>query len=158
MACLMCKSRPKFKQYHLCGKTCKQLSTKHTPLILEAPEGHATWDMGTPAFHIAFFDEHSLFARTVQKKFDSAWKYGTKPQIKKIYKIIESKNFLQPYDKYKFVATHLILFLIPNILFHAGKRSEMRRSGITAHQESVHWARMAIQFSVTIVDVLFAAF
>ncbi|KAF9526066.1 hypothetical protein CPB83DRAFT_770963 [Crepidotus variabilis] len=83
LACLLCKSRPKFKRYHLCGKTCKQLSAKQTPLILEAPEGHATWEM-------------------VQKKFDSAWKYGTKPQIKKIYKIIESRNFLMPYDKYKY--------------------------------------------------------
>jgi hypothetical protein len=82
IACLLCKSRPKFKQYHLCGLSCKQLSAKRTPLLLEAPEGHATWDL-------------------VQQKFDSAWKYGTKPTIKKIYKIIENKNFLQPYDQYK---------------------------------------------------------
>jgi hypothetical protein len=44
--------------------------------------GHATWDM-------------------VQKKYDDAWKYGTKPIIKRIYKIIEGKSFLLPYDKYK---------------------------------------------------------
>jgi len=82
VACLLCKSRPKFKHYVLCGKTCKKISTKQTPLILEAPADHATYDM-------------------VIKKFDAAWKYGTKPVIKKIFKIIESKTFLLPYDKYK---------------------------------------------------------
>ncbi|KAF8901076.1 hypothetical protein CPB84DRAFT_1778420 [Gymnopilus junonius] len=83
-ACLLCKSRPKFKRYHLCGKTCKQIAIKSTPLILEAPPGHATYEM-------------------VENKFKTAWKYpGTPcPPIKKIYKIIEGKNFLQPYDRYK---------------------------------------------------------
>ncbi|KDR78415.1 hypothetical protein GALMADRAFT_245586 [Galerina marginata CBS 339.88] len=84
LACLLCKSRPKYKRYHLCGKTCKQIAIKSTPLILEAPAGHATYDM-------------------VEKKFQSAWKYPGHacPKIKKIYKIIESKTFLQPYDRYK---------------------------------------------------------
>ncbi|PPQ90293.1 hypothetical protein CVT25_013118 [Psilocybe cyanescens] len=84
VACLLCKSRPKFKKYHLCGKTCKQIAIKSTPLILEAPVGHATFDM-------------------VEKKFKSSWKNpgSTCPPVKKIYKIIENKNFLQPYDRYK---------------------------------------------------------
>ena len=46
VACLLCKSRPKYKRYHLCGKTCKSLATENTPLVLEAPEGHVTFDMG----------------------------------------------------------------------------------------------------------------
>jgi hypothetical protein len=39
----------------------------------------------------------------VEKKFLSAWQYpGTSiPPIKKVYKIIENKSFLQPYDAYK---------------------------------------------------------
>ncbi|KAF8966937.1 hypothetical protein BDZ97DRAFT_1657074, partial [Flammula alnicola] len=86
LACLLCKSRPKYKRYHLCGKTCKKIATKSTPLILEAPQGHATYEL-------------------VQNKFKSAWKYpGTPiPTIKNIYKIIENKSFLQPYDRYKYV-------------------------------------------------------
>ncbi|KAF8154072.1 hypothetical protein B0H34DRAFT_720180 [Crassisporium funariophilum] len=84
LACLMCKSRPKYGQYHLCGQTCKQIAMKSTPLILEAPPGHATYEL-------------------VEKKFKTAWKVTTTPcpPIKKIFKIIESKSFLQPYDKYK---------------------------------------------------------
>jgi hypothetical protein len=39
----------------------------------------------------------------VENKFKTAWKYPGNPcpPIKKIYKIIEGKNFLQPYDRYK---------------------------------------------------------
>jgi len=48
----------------------------------------------------------------VSKKFDAAWKAGptSKPVIKKIFKIIESKAFLQPYDQYKSV--HILIYYI----------------------------------------------
>lgn len=46
VACLLCKSRPKFGRYHLCGQTCKKIAMKGTPLILEAPPGHSTYDLG----------------------------------------------------------------------------------------------------------------
>ncbi|KAF9054279.1 hypothetical protein BJ165DRAFT_1338246, partial [Panaeolus papilionaceus] len=84
IACLLCKSRPKFGRYHLCGKSCKQIAIKSTPLILEAPHGHATYEL-------------------VEKKFKDAWKVTSPPcpPIKKIFKIIENKAFLQPYDRYK---------------------------------------------------------
>ncbi|KAJ3505090.1 hypothetical protein NLJ89_g7599 [Agrocybe chaxingu] len=83
VACLLCKSRPKFKRYHLCGNTCKSISVKVTPLILEAPRGHATYDL-------------------VERKFKSGWKVtDTPPAIRNVYKIVENKNFLQPYDRYK---------------------------------------------------------
>ncbi|PPQ63449.1 hypothetical protein CVT24_004981 [Panaeolus cyanescens] len=84
IACLLCKSRPKFGRYHLCGKSCKQIAVKSTPLILEAPHGHATYEL-------------------VEKKFKDGWKVTNPPcpPIKKIFKIIENKKFLQPYDQYK---------------------------------------------------------
>jgi hypothetical protein len=39
----------------------------------------------------------------VENKFKNAWKFPNlrKPTIKRIFKIIENKSFLQPYDKYK---------------------------------------------------------
>ena len=41
----------------------------------------------------------------VEKRFKHAWKGSSTscPPIKKIYKIIENKSFLLPYDQYKFV-------------------------------------------------------
>ncbi|KAF9477458.1 hypothetical protein BDN70DRAFT_881153 [Pholiota conissans] len=84
MACLFCKSRPKIKPYHLCGRTCKIIATKSTPLILEAPTGHTTYEF-------------------VKKKFKDSWMIPTNPMpiIKHVFKIIEGKEFLQPYDQYK---------------------------------------------------------
>ncbi|KAJ3540655.1 hypothetical protein NMY22_g4207 [Coprinellus aureogranulatus] len=83
VACLLCKCRPKNGVgYHLCGKSCKAIATKSTPLILEAPKGHKTYEM-------------------VEKKFQKAWHNGTPPTIKKIFKIIENDAFLQPYAAYK---------------------------------------------------------
>lgn len=84
LACLLCKSRPKFGRYHLCGRTCKQIAIKSTPLILEIPPGHATYEL-------------------VERKFKTAWQVNTTqcPPIKKIFKIIENKSFLLPYDSYK---------------------------------------------------------
>ncbi|TEB30486.1 hypothetical protein FA13DRAFT_1792468 [Coprinellus micaceus] len=85
VACLLCKSRPKNGVgYHLCGKTCKRIATKTTPLILEAPKGHKTYEM-------------------VEKRFQTAWHNVTVqlPAIKRIFKIIEDDEFLRPYAEYK---------------------------------------------------------
>ncbi|KAF6741308.1 hypothetical protein DFP72DRAFT_1117223, partial [Ephemerocybe angulata] len=83
-ACLLCKCQLRNGKYHLCGKTCKRISTKSTPLILEAPEGHKTYEM-------------------VEKKFQSGWKDTTRPtpKIKKVFKIVENEEFLRPYDAYR---------------------------------------------------------
>ncbi|KAF6750872.1 hypothetical protein DFP72DRAFT_909489 [Ephemerocybe angulata] len=80
-ACLLCKCRPTTGKFHLCGKTCKTISTMKTPLILEAPKGHKTYTM-------------------VESLFQQAWKSGTAPIIKKIFKIIENDDFRRPYDAY----------------------------------------------------------
>ncbi|KAJ3519422.1 hypothetical protein NMY22_g13214 [Coprinellus aureogranulatus] len=71
-------------KYHLCGKTCKRIAMKSTPLILEAPKGHKTYEMA-------------------EQKFQKAWNNvtGPMPPIKKIYKIIENDEFLKPYAIYK---------------------------------------------------------
>jgi len=55
---------------------------KGTPLILEAPQGHSTYDL-------------------VEQRFKRAWGTGSFPTIKKIFKVIEDKSFLMPYDRYK---------------------------------------------------------
>ncbi|KIM72326.1 hypothetical protein PILCRDRAFT_829822 [Piloderma croceum F 1598] len=80
-ACLMCRSRPKNGKYHFCGKTCRDNARSMAPLILEVPRGHSTFDM-------------------VEIKFQKAWKYGTCPAVRKIYKVVENLNFLIPYDNY----------------------------------------------------------
>ncbi|CCM03572.1 uncharacterized protein FIBRA_05708 [Fibroporia radiculosa] len=82
IACLHCRCRPKLGKYHFCGRTCKKLAMKTTPKIVEIPKEHVTWKM-------------------VETKFNKAWKQGTRPAIKHVYKIIESAGFLQPYDAYR---------------------------------------------------------
>src|SRR5260221_2934211 len=61
IACLLCKSRPKYKLYHLCGKSCKQISTKKTPLLLDAPEGHDTWDLSELQLSLKFTNQLKSF-------------------------------------------------------------------------------------------------
>ncbi|RXW12756.1 hypothetical protein EST38_g13101 [Candolleomyces aberdarensis] len=83
IACLLCKVRPKNGSYHFCGKACKGIATKSTPLILEIAKGHTSYDM-------------------VENKFKSGWKGGSPPPtIAKIFKIIENEEFLKPYDAYR---------------------------------------------------------
>ncbi|KAF9473762.1 hypothetical protein BDN70DRAFT_915550 [Pholiota conissans] len=84
VACLLCKCRPKLGKYHFCGRTCKMIATKTTPLILEIPAGHETYEF-------------------VENKFKNSWKTSSNklPIIKRIFKIIEGNEFLQPYDRYK---------------------------------------------------------
>jgi len=82
-ACLVCRSRPKNGRYHFCGRTCRENARKLSPLILEVPNGHTTFDM-------------------VETKFQQSWKNGQPcPSVKKVYKVVEDSNFLVPYDKYK---------------------------------------------------------
>lgn len=82
VACLFCKCRPRRGQYHLCGETCRVLAERRTPLLLEAPMGHATYQM-------------------VESKFKAAWKAGTPcPEIKRVFKIVENEAFLRPYENH----------------------------------------------------------
>lgn len=87
----------------------------------------------------------------VDKKFQSAWKYpGTAlPTIKSVYKIIENKSFLQPYDAYKLVTsfdttTH---FYLCDLL---GKPTATKKYFDTmGPQKSVHSVSVAIRPFVT---------
>ena len=85
--------------------TCKRIATKSTPLILEIPKGHTTYDMGM--ILRAFCRSSGLtFLLTVENKFKSSWTAGASnplPTISKIFKIIENDEFLKPYDQYRFV-------------------------------------------------------
>jgi len=65
---------------------------------------HSKWvGQRSKLFFSAVIASTHLCHVLVSKKFDAAWKAGptSKPVIKKIFKIIESKAFLQPYDQYK---------------------------------------------------------
>lgn len=44
----------------------------------------------------------------VEQRLKRAWQTGTPPTIKKIYKVIENKSFLMPYDQYKYGAPFII--------------------------------------------------
>ncbi|KIM38464.1 hypothetical protein M413DRAFT_51825, partial [Hebeloma cylindrosporum] len=62
---------------------CRDIANKQTPLILEVPKDHVTYEM-------------------VERSFTSSWKFGTQiPVIRRIFKIIEDEAALQSYDKYK---------------------------------------------------------
>ncbi|KAH6904530.1 hypothetical protein BKA70DRAFT_1297048 [Coprinopsis sp. MPI-PUGE-AT-0042] len=84
VACLYCRVRQRNGRYHLCGNICRSLSTKKTPLLLEAPRGHETFNM-------------------VETKFKTAWRSTSSvcPEIKKVFKIIENNEFLKPYNAYR---------------------------------------------------------
>ncbi|KAG2005976.1 hypothetical protein CC2G_002337 [Coprinopsis cinerea AmutBmut pab1-1] len=89
LACLFCRCRPRLGRYHLCGRTCKRLAVKQTPLLLEAPKGHATYEM-------------------VEQRFIKAWitnSSGPRPAISKVFKIIENEDFLKPYDAYRYLVS-----------------------------------------------------
>jgi hypothetical protein len=54
----------------------------------------------------------------VEQKFKKAWQTGHCPTIKKIYKVIENKSFLMPYDRYKYdtpftIDYHTIIYMFP---------------------------------------------
>jgi len=78
VACLLCKSRPKYKQYHLCGKSCQQISTKRTPLLLDAPEGHATWDLGGVQLSLKFVNQLKGFRspKEIRNRLEVSEWYG----------------------------------------------------------------------------------
>ncbi|KAJ2913103.1 hypothetical protein MD484_g7312, partial [Candolleomyces efflorescens] len=104
VACLFCKIRPKNGRYHLCGRTCKRIAMESTPLILEIPKEHTTYEM-------------------VENKFKSNWTAGASnplPTISKIFKIIENNEFLKPYDQYRFLISLRVLPSLSssNILYY----------------------------------------
>jgi hypothetical protein len=51
----MCRSMPKSGVYDFCGEACKESAMSNTPLLLEVPQGHVTYDMGMlPRFNVIY--------------------------------------------------------------------------------------------------------
>jgi hypothetical protein len=102
-ACLYCRSRPKNGRYHFCGRQCRNMAAKDSPLLLEVPRDHATFEMGTISSTLC--DDCSYAMDVVETKFKGAWKMSRAcPQVKKVYKVVESAAFLSPYDTYRCVS------------------------------------------------------
>ncbi|KAH6904531.1 hypothetical protein BKA70DRAFT_1297065 [Coprinopsis sp. MPI-PUGE-AT-0042] len=84
-ACLFCRSRPRNGQYHLCGGACKKLASRQAPLLLEVPKDHDSF-------------------RLVDGCFQCWWKptatHGQPPTVQRVYKIVENREFLRPYEDY----------------------------------------------------------
>jgi len=79
--CLMCRVRPKNGGYDFCGTTCRDKARGQTPLLLEVPRGHTTF-------------------KKVTRKFQESWKYGSCPQIRKVYRIVENSTSVETYVTY----------------------------------------------------------
>ncbi|KIM80422.1 hypothetical protein PILCRDRAFT_73161 [Piloderma croceum F 1598] len=82
--CIMCRSAAKQGDHHFCGKTCADEAASKGPIILEVPEGHATFT-------------------SVADQFRASWRHAGKvcPPVKAVYKIIGSQSSLAKYDAYR---------------------------------------------------------
>jgi len=83
--CLLCHIDPKIGEYDFCGETCRQNALSNTPLLMEVPPNHVTFQM-------------------VLTRFSSAWNCPMRrpcPQLKKVFKIVESPATRAQYDLYK---------------------------------------------------------
>ncbi len=104
VACLLCKSQPKNKRAYLCGKSCKRVVANWSPyLVLEAPPGHVTFDMGMWQFDFGCIYLAQYLAQ-VEDKFKEAWKYSgtaSRPPVRKVLKVIGTKTFFEPFNEYK---------------------------------------------------------
>ena len=45
-ACLMCRKHPKNGRFDFCGTECRDEARNISPLLLEVPRGHTTFEMG----------------------------------------------------------------------------------------------------------------
>lgn len=89
---------------------------KASPLLVEVQPGHVTFEMGELS-PIAYLGRHEDFlprhgkmilqgtdplVYIVETKFQNAWRASVPcPKVKKVYKVVESKAFLQPYGDYR---------------------------------------------------------
>lgn len=83
--CLLCHKNPKNGQYDFCGEGCRADAMRNTPLLMEVPKGHVTFEM-------------------VENRFRAAWNCPMKrpcPQLRTVYKIVESPVTRAQYDQYK---------------------------------------------------------
>jgi hypothetical protein len=60
-----------------------------------------TFRMGE-LIHILLRDDDAMTSEQVENKFKQSWKATTPcPNVKKVYKVVESTSFLAPYDVYR---------------------------------------------------------
>jgi hypothetical protein len=89
---------------------------KTSPLLVEVRPGHVTFEMGksSPIACLGHYEDFlprrgeiilqgtDALVFIVKIKFQNAWGgSGPCPKVKKVYKVVESKAFLQPYDVYR---------------------------------------------------------
>jgi len=139
------------------------------PAIIDQENTFASWGPSGPRYMGSGFVGFSSYLSylnadglPVQKKYDDAWKYGTKPTIKKIYKVIESKTFLLPYDKYKLVTSVAFryYYILNFIILFPGRRSveTLKFSDTTALRGGANLGRMETPCFATTVAVRYVAF
>jgi hypothetical protein len=103
--CLLCRRNPKLRRYDFCGDACKEDAMRKTPLLLEVPKGHVTFEMGesSHAFHVVLTKRN---ADIVEGKFKASWNCPQKrpcPRLKKVFKILETPKLRAEYHAYKYV-------------------------------------------------------
>jgi hypothetical protein len=89
---------------------------KTSPLLVEVRPDHVTFEMGksSPIAYLGHYEDFlprrgemilqgtDALVFIVETKFQNAWgASGPCPKVKNVYKVVESKAFLQPYDVYR---------------------------------------------------------
>jgi len=108
---------------------------KKTPLLLQVPPGHVTFEM-------------------VERKFQEAWNHPNGdacPAIKHVYKVIESQSLLDVYDAYRhgFSTKYWVDFRILTIV--AATNMAMNASDITGPGVNATLGIQVIQVSAILL-------
>jgi len=83
-ACLMCRKAPRNGHHPWCGRTCGAKAESQATLLLEVPNIHTTF-------------------KDVEAQFKASWRNPSSPppEVKNIYKVVESSASRANYDKYR---------------------------------------------------------
>jgi len=82
-ACLMCWKVPQQADSEFCDHTCSSAAEKLATLLLEAPQGHVTF-------------------QRVSEHFHNTWKTSAPcPEVLTVYKIVEHHSDVEGFDKYR---------------------------------------------------------
>jgi hypothetical protein len=82
-ACLMCWKAPKQSDSDYCGPTCSSEAERRAVLLLEAPQGHVTF-------------------QSISEKFQKTWCDSSPcPEVLKVYRIVEKYGNVAGFEKYR---------------------------------------------------------
>lgn len=107
--CISCRVAPRNGTTILC-LTCYDNALRAGPVLINVSEDHENFKSGTLEYVSSAYGV--TYHRTVESQFKESWRHNTTcPQVRAVYKIVNTEASLKKYEEYLYDSFHVLSLL-----------------------------------------------